>query len=244
MKKLLLILLASSFLYSMDPDVDAYTEYKYKYLLNGVQIDAHNIIKYEFGKNKYGFKDILLFSLRGISNEMKKNGYKKFILFLNNEKKIKNSTIETILKNYNPSSSILAYNYAIGKKKSNFTFSSLLSLVGNIALIATGISNPNNIDMLGHGLDGVMSGKKGNLINDTFNRLENTHERKLFKNKLFFDSSNLSTMGMASLTNIKGYRYMTILTVKEVDEYFKDKNKFRIKELNKTKKHYIERGLK
>ena len=245
MKKIFLLILTSVYIFAMSPNIDAYTEFKYTYYYDGIRIDSHNIIKYKFNKekNQYGSRDILLYSLKHLSKEVQNNGYDKFYLVYNNKEKKKTILIEDLLKEFNPSiQKGLVYNHQKGKSDSGMKLGSFLAFAGNIALMTAGAKAGNGI-ILGNGLDGVLSNKKGNLLNDVF-KGSNQNELNALANNIIYDTSDLAIIAGDFTLEEEKYLYHILLDTNDINAYFKKQNPFRIKELNSTNKNYFVRGLR
>ncbi|MGP2658094.1 hypothetical protein ACOJTA_13740 [Malaciobacter sp. WC5094] len=246
MFKYFISLIFVSTLYANNSNIDAYSEYKYNYYSDGIAIKTYTILKYEFNesKNQFGFRDILLFSLRDAAREAKEKGFKNIHVYFNNKLKKDNISIDEYLTNFNPNNINYIYNYKIGKQESSFGIGSIIGLGLNIALATVAVSTSNH-DLLGNSLNGIASSKKGvNLITDLGSAIDNANEKTYKDKKLFCNVIELPFWMMYD-ENFDFKKRDTIVkfSIKEIEIYFKKKNPFRIKDLYTTNKHYITRGL-
>lgn len=246
LKYLISSLVLTSSLYAKSTDIDAYSEYKYRYSHDGISVKTYTVLKYEFNEKKkqFGFRDILLFSLRDAAREVKERGFKHIHVFFMNDLKKEKITIDDYLNNFNPNTSNYIYNYKVGKKESSLGIGSLIGLGLNIALAAAAI-NSSNPDLLTNSLNGIGSSKKGvNLIADIGSAVDNANEVNYINNKLFCNVIELPFWMIYDEKYVyKDKNAVTKFSVQEIEDYFKNKNPFRIKELYLTNKHYITKGL-
>ena len=216
-------------LYANSSYIDAYTEYKYKYVLDGITAKTYTVLKYEFNEKKkqFGFKDILLFSLRDAAREAKERGFKNIHVFFMNDLKKKKITIDDYLNNFNPNNTNYVYNYKIGKKESSLEIGSLIGLGLNIALATTAVKSSNH-DLLNNSLNGIGSSKKGvNLISDIGSAIDNVNEVNYINNKLFCNVIELPFWMMYDESfDFKKNDTVTKFSVQEIENYFKNKKKY------------------
>lgn len=251
----ILIICSSLFSNELPKDmnsVDAYSEYYYKYYNNGMEIKFNTILKYQYNKskNQFGFRDILLFSLKEISDEAKKLGYENFHILFFSEKDMKNVTIDDYLNNFAPSLVNYIYPYNVGKKD-GVGLGSVVALGANVAMATVAVKNVNsgnNIssssDVFAHSVDGVMTDTKGkNIFKDIGSSIDNKNEIDNLNKSIFYNTIEQEVWFMDD----KNYDFKNPKTIKfsvqEVDKYF-ETNPYRIKELYTTQKHLITRGLK
>lgn len=230
--------------------LDAYSEYNYKYFKDGISISTFTLLKYKYSleKEQFGFRDILLFSLREIAKEARARGFENFHIVLNNNMysnlEKQEISIDEFLDNFNPKKYDLIYPY-YNRKSSGL--GSALSLGANLAVATVAVNNissgNNNVsassDALGNSLDGVMTNKKGKNI---FNDLTNKNEIDSINQDIFYN-----TIEMIYFFNNKNdflfkEKFIKKIDVSEVERYFK-KNPFRIKELYTTDKYLLTRGI-
>jgi hypothetical protein len=253
LKSIILTLIIICFGYSNElsnkfNSLDAYSEYSYSYHTNGTIIDFYTLLKYQYNaeKEQFGFRDILLFSLREIQKEAKNLGYKDFYIVFNSELNKKEITIDEYLNNFNTKNNNFIYPYYKSSNGSSIV-GSALSLGANVALAtvaAKNISSGNNVsastDVFANSVDGIMTNKKGKNI---FNDLSNKFEVDSLNNGVFYNTLEQRAWFM----NDKEYKFessnIVKISVAEVEKYF-EKNPFRIKELYSTDKYLITRGIK
>lgn len=262
MRKLLIcLMLSASALFSNElpkdmNSVDVYSEYTYKYFDDGVSVKFYSLIKYQNNKtlNQYGFRDILLLSLKEASDEAKKLGYENFhILYYTFEprKIVGNISVDEYLNTFDPTKVNYIYTYNIGKKEGT-GLGGVLALGANIAMGAAAVKNINSgnnvsssVDVLGHSVNGVMSDKSGkNIFKDIAgNSIDNKSEITCFNNGIFYNVIEQYVWFMNDKNYIFNNAQTIKFTVQEIDKYF-EKNPYRIKELYTTNKHLITRGLR
>ena len=234
--------------------LDVYSEYNYAYYNDGTHVRFYNLLKYQYNleKKQYGFRDILLYSLREIATEAKRLGYENFFIeFINGQNKT--ISVDEYLNNYNPVQYTTIYPYSVGKRESS-GIGSVLSLTANVALGAAALksaSSGNNVsassNVFGQSLNGVMTDKKGeNIFNDIGNSLDNKSEIDAVKDGLFYNTLEQYVW----FTNDKNKTFvfdknpnLIKFNVSDIENYFAKENPFRIKELYTTDKHLITRGL-
>lgn len=235
--------------------VDVYSEYTYKYFSDGASVKLYSLLKYQNNKykNQYGFKDILLWSLKEASDEAKRTGYENFhIMYYTSEprKIVSNVTIDEYLNNLDPTKVNYLYQYNIGKKE-GVGVGSIIALGANVAMGAAAVKNINSgnnvsssVDVLGHSVDGVISDKSGkNIFKDmSGNAIYNKIEIDSFNKGIFYNVIEQYVWFMHDKNYIFNNPKTIKFTVEEVDKYF-EKNPYRIKELYTTNKHLITRGL-
>ena len=235
--------------------LDVYSEYNYAYFNDGTHVRFYNLLKYQYNleKNQYGFRDILLCSLREIANEAKRLGYENFFIeYVDGQNKT--IPIDEYLNNYNPTQYTTIYPYSVGKKESSSGIGSVLALTANVALGAAALksaSSGNNVsassNVFGQSLNGVMTDKKGeNIFNDIGNSLDNKSEIEAVKGGIFYNTFEQ----YAWFLNDKNKSFvfdknpnLIKFNVSDIENYFAKSNPFRIKELYTTDKHLITRGL-
>lgn len=254
------LLIAGSTLFSNElpkdlNSVDVYSEYNYKYFEKGIDINFDSMMRYQYSKvkNQFGFRDILLYSLKEISDEAKRLGYESFFIayFPTQPKKtVSNVSIDEYLNNFDPNKVNYIYPYNVGKKE-GAGLGSALALGANIAMGAAAVKNinsGNNIsasnDVLGHSVNGVMSDKSGkNIFTDIGNSIDNKVEVDNLNNGVLYNVIEQEAWFMNDKNYVDNNPNIIKFSVQEIDKYF-EKNPYRIKELYTTKKHLITRGLK
>lgn len=240
----------------MQANIDGYSEYKYKYFNDGAHIKSYHVIrhKYDFFKDQFGFRDILLFSLRELAKEVKARGYKEFALLSFTDEDKDKITIDEYLNNFDPKKINLIYNYKTGKNEGS-GIGSYLALGLNVALAVASVKTANssnivnNSDLFANSVDGIMSDKgiKSNKKEKKFithkgTAIDNKNEVDSLRNNIFYNVIELAAFVTNSSEKSK-HKNFKVFTIKEVEKYFKKRNPYRIKELYKTNKLYVSRGL-
>lgn len=234
--------------------VDVYSEYNYMYYSDGTHVRFYNLLKYQYNleKNQFGFRDILLYSLREVANEAKKLGFENFFIVYTNGQN-KTIPIDEYLNNFNPTQYTTIYPYSVGKKESS-GIGSVLALTANVALGAAALksgSSGNNVsassNVFGQSLNGVMTDKKGeNIFNDIGNSIDNKSEVDAVKAGIFYNTFEQQAWFMNDKNKAFIFEKdpnLIKFSVADVENYFAKGNPFRIKELYTTDKHLITRGL-
>lgn len=232
--------------------LDVYSEYNYIYYSNGIGIKFYTLLKYQYNKekNQFGFRDILLFSLKEVAQEAKKLGYKNFHLYYLENHSKPNVTIDEYLNTFDPNKVNYIYPYNVGKNESG-GLGSVLALGANIALATVAIksgSSGNNIsnssNVLSQSVNGIMTDKSGqNIFKDIGNTIDNKVEVDNFNKEIFYNTIEQEVFLIDDVNyDFKDSRIIKF-DVQEIEQYFEN-NPFRIKELFSTEKHLITRGLK
>lgn len=259
-KFIISFLIAISSLYSNElpkdmNSLDAYSEYTFKYYPESLNVKFYTLLRYQNNRylNQFGFRDILLYSLKEVADEAKRLGYENFnIYFIPTEprKTVSNVSIDEYLNNFNPAKANYIYPYNVGKKDGS-GIGSVIALGANVALGATALKsgNASNVssraDVFAHSVDGVMTEQSGrNIIKDaTGTSIDNKIEIDSMNSNVFYNTIEQEVWFTYDKNFIYEHPNIIKFSVDEVDKYF-EKNPYRIKELYTTKKHLITRGLK
>lgn len=241
------ILLGVSFflttLFANDSEIDAFIRYNYEYLNGATMFQANTIIKYDFSgsKNRYGYKDILLYSLRSIAKEVKQAGENDFaMIYFSDEKVQKKYTLKEFIKHYSNKKNKMARIFKEKEDSGSSFLGSALKIAGGVAMLAIA---KNSIANSGHTMNSTTFIEHG--TGATLSPLDNKEENNIKSQGKYFDQSNFLIYYGKELNNkeFRQNKNIALFSVKEIENYFKKENPFRIKELYTANNKLIVRGM-